>query len=102
MVATVERGWKTLVLGSKSHELADEWSHFSLDFSWLPFIILLFSSFQGMSQQPSIQNATPKDLQGYKWRFRHITQGEDESGLERLHQCADNELQVCLNDKEFQ
>ncbi|KAM1309490.1 hypothetical protein ACFX2H_006172 [Malus domestica] len=26
MVATVERGWKTLVLGSKSHELADEWS----------------------------------------------------------------------------
>ncbi|XP_070663648.1 uncharacterized protein [Malus domestica] len=57
---------------------------------------------EGMSQQPSIQNATPKDLQGYKWRFRHITQGEDESGLERLHQCADNELQVCLNDKEFQ
>ncbi|XP_070669666.1 uncharacterized protein [Malus domestica] len=26
MVATVKRGWKTLVLGSKSHELADEWS----------------------------------------------------------------------------
>ncbi|XP_070669662.1 uncharacterized protein [Malus domestica] len=57
---------------------------------------------KGMSQQPSIQNTTPKDLQGYKWRFCHITQGEDESGLERLHQCADNELQVCLNDKEFQ
>ncbi|CAN6575942.1 unnamed protein product [Malus baccata var. baccata] len=26
MMATVGRGWKTLVLGSKSHELADEWS----------------------------------------------------------------------------
>ncbi|CAN6579053.1 unnamed protein product [Malus baccata var. baccata] len=26
MMATMERGWKTLVLGSKSHELADEWS----------------------------------------------------------------------------
>ncbi|CAN6713079.1 unnamed protein product [Malus baccata var. baccata] len=57
---------------------------------------------RGMSQQPSIQNATPKDLQGYKWRFCHITQGEAESGLERLHQCTDKELQVYLNDNEFQ